>query len=215
MSFRYTVVFTVRSNDESAASRMTFMFSITSSVWRAMSSSITWPVFGSRAVMPATKTNPLALIACEKGPTGFGARSVEIARSFVPVAEDLLSALLATPGATAAASPLAAAFRKNVLRFMSFPSSTQFQISNLLLQPDVTLAIHSHQDRIGKPEHRCYFLTYLLKFRGPTSAPYTLPASSAATPSAAVPFVGSNPWPGFRTGSGMKPVTLPSVTLPI
>jgi hypothetical protein len=95
-----------------------------------MSSSITWPVFGSRAVIPATKTNPLALIACEKGPTGFGARTVEIARSFVPEDADLLSALLATPGATATASPLAAAFRKNVLLFMLFPSGPQFQISN-------------------------------------------------------------------------------------
>ena len=69
----YTVVFTVRSSDESAASRMALIFSKTTSVWRVMSSSITCPLFGSRAVIPATKTKPLALIACEKGPTGFGA----------------------------------------------------------------------------------------------------------------------------------------------
>src|ERR1700674_4937678 len=160
MSFRYTVVFTVRSSDESAASRMALMFSITSSVCRVMSSSITWPLFGSRAVIPATKTNPLALIACENGPTGFGARSVEMARSFVPEDARLLSAPLAIPGATAAASPLAAAFRKNVLRFMSFPSKPQFQIyfkSQILnLKFDfafnATPVVHQRQDRIGKPQ---------------------------------------------------------------
>jgi hypothetical protein len=89
-----------------------------------MSSSITCPLFGSRAVIPATKTNPLALIACEKGPTGFGARSVEIARSFAPEEAGLLSVPLAMRGATAAASPLTAAFLKNVLRFISPPEST-------------------------------------------------------------------------------------------
>src|ERR1700730_8919012 len=96
-----------------------------------MSSSITWPVFGSRAVIPATKTKPLALIACEKGPTGFGARSVDIARSFVGEDAALVSALLAKPGATAAANPVVAAFRKNVLLFMMLPSGPQFQISNV------------------------------------------------------------------------------------
>jgi hypothetical protein len=70
------------------------------------------------------------LIACEKGPTGFGARSVEIALSFALEGAGLLSALLATLGATAAASPLTAAFRKKVLLFMFFPSGPQFQISN-------------------------------------------------------------------------------------
>src|SRR5580700_10818288 len=130
MSFKYTVVFTVRSNDEPAASRIALIFSIISTVWRVMSSSITCPVFGSRAVIPATKTNPFALIACEKGPTGFGARSVEIARSFVPDDAVLVSALLATLGAIAAATPLAAALRKNVLRLISFSSQVKFQISN-------------------------------------------------------------------------------------
>jgi hypothetical protein len=84
--------------------------------------------------MPATKTNPLALIACEKGPTGFGARSVEIARSFVPVVGALESALLATPGTAMAASPPTVALRKNVLRFISSPSQQQSQISNLRFQ---------------------------------------------------------------------------------
>jgi hypothetical protein len=93
-----------------------------------MSSSITCPLFGSRAVIPATKTNPLALIACEKGPTGFGARSVEIARNFAPEDAGLLSAPLAMRGVTAAASPLTASFLKNALRFISSPAST---ISNL------------------------------------------------------------------------------------
>jgi hypothetical protein len=77
--------------------------------------------------MPATKTNPFALIACENGPTGFGARSVEIACNLVPDDEDLLSALLATAGAAATASPLTAAFRKNVLRFISFPFHGNFK----------------------------------------------------------------------------------------
>jgi hypothetical protein len=74
------------------------------------------------------------MIACENGPTGFGARSVEIARSFAPEGAGLLSAPPATPGATAAANPLAAALRKNVLRFITFLPQTEFQISNFRFQ---------------------------------------------------------------------------------
>jgi hypothetical protein len=59
------------------------------------------------------------LIACENGPTGFGARSVEISRSFVPeAAGGRLSEPLAKLGTTAATSPLAAALLRNALRFI-------------------------------------------------------------------------------------------------
>ncbi len=52
------------------------------------------------------------------------------------------------------------------------------------------------------------YLTYFFKSFGPTSAPYTLPWRSTATPSAMlVPPLGS--------GSGMNAVTLPSRALPI
>src|SRR6202040_542067 len=102
----------------------------------------------------------------------------------------LPSALLATQGAATAASPLAAAFLKNVLRFMLFPSqphfhisNLKFQISNFVLQPEVAQAVQARRHRIGKAQKLDYFFSYLLKFRGPTSAPYTFPAASAATPS--------------------------------
>ena len=52
-----------------------------------------------------------------------------------------------------------------------------------------------------------FYLTYFFKSFGPTSAPYTLPSRSTATPSAVlVPPLGS--------GSGMNAVTLPSCVLP-
>src|SRR5262245_57831554 len=54
-----------------------------------------------------------------------------------------------------------------------------------------------------------YFFTYLFSARGPTSAPYTLPRASAATPSAAL-VDGA-----FSTGSGMKDFTEPSLALPM
>jgi hypothetical protein len=62
-------------------------------------------------------------MACEKGPTGFGARSVEIARSFgLEVSAGLLSELAATLDPTAATSPVATALPRNALRFMSYSS---------------------------------------------------------------------------------------------
>src|SRR5207302_9256022 len=60
---------------------------------------------------------------------------------------------------------------------------------------------------------RHYFLTYFFSARLPTSAPYTLPRLSTATPSA--PLVPAN-GPVFGSGdmSGMNAVTLPSLALP-
>jgi hypothetical protein len=70
------------------------------------------------------------LIACEKGPTGLGARSVEIARNPVSDAVAFGSALTAAIGATAAANPPVAALRKNDLRFILLSLPTPISISN-------------------------------------------------------------------------------------
>jgi hypothetical protein len=65
------------------------------------------------------KDEAVGLDRLREGPTGFGARFVEISRNLVPdAAAGLGSELLATPGTTAATSPLAAPFLRNVLRFM-------------------------------------------------------------------------------------------------
>src|SRR5260221_14570716 len=54
-----------------------------------------------------------------------------------------------------------------------------------------------------------FLRTYFFSARGPTSAPYRLPARSTATPSAALVLV------GFSSGSGMNPEMVPSFALPV
>src|ERR1700735_613192 len=78
ISFRKTLTFTTRSNEEPAASRIALRFSNVRTVCFAVSPSIGLPVVGSNAVWPETKTKPLALIACEYGPIALGPFSVEM-----------------------------------------------------------------------------------------------------------------------------------------
>src|SRR5712691_8824755 len=75
-SLRKTVVFSTWPRFTPAASRMPFTFCSTRSVCRRMSAPASSPVLGSSATCPERYKNPLARMACEYGPMGFGPRSV-------------------------------------------------------------------------------------------------------------------------------------------
>src|SRR6266850_8594068 len=79
MFLRKTVVFTARSMLVPAAVSTADRFFITRSVCAFTSPSATLFVAGSRAIWPAAKTNPPALMACEYGPAAGGASFVDTA----------------------------------------------------------------------------------------------------------------------------------------
>src|SRR5690242_10473722 len=76
MSERNTVVLTTSAKPDPASSRMARRLAKTRSAWATTSPPTICPVFGSRAICPAVKMNPLATIAWEYGPIAAGARSV-------------------------------------------------------------------------------------------------------------------------------------------
>src|SRR5215469_11448591 len=78
MLFRNTPQRTTFPSPLPAASRISERFRRTRSVCTAASPVTTCCVAGSMATCPETKTNPLALMACEYGPMACGAYLVEM-----------------------------------------------------------------------------------------------------------------------------------------